>query len=373
MGDAITQKRLGRHLQRHATIIEMFVGIAVEGMANAIGTVAVRERQPTAAQLRRFLAELDASPPPLDLDRLRLGKRYETLDLLQAMAHGKWPLAEIFADRAFSPGIAQRLTVDWNVLMRRVNVRYDERSKEYRVSHPQRLTLGNLLISVRSRNVADYAEFCLSAPEQALTEARRRTNCSNNLRRIALGMLLYEHEHGTLPPAYTVDPAGKPLHSWRVLLLPYVDEAKLFAQIRLDEPWDSEHNRQFHSAAVAVYQCPSAHMEGGETSYSVIVGGPTAFRRAEGRSLDDFGMNLALVVERWKRVCWMDPSSELTEKIAMEGIQRGSEDAVGLGCEHPGGLQAAMRDGSARFILMALELSALQSLLNGTAKESPEY
>jgi hypothetical protein len=57
----------------------------------------------------------------------------------------------------------------------------------------------------------------------------------------------------------------------------------------------------------------------------------------------------------------------------MEGIQRGSEDAVGLGCEHPGGLQAAMRDGSARFILMALELSALQSLLNGTAKESPEY
>jgi hypothetical protein len=69
----------------------------------------------------------------------------------------------------------------------------------------------------------------------------------------------------------------------------------------------------------------------------------------------------------------MDPSSELTEKIAMEGIQRGPENTGGLGCEHVGGLQAAMRDGSARFISTALEPSALQSLLNGTAKESPEY
>jgi hypothetical protein len=185
-------------------------------------------------------------------------------------------------------------------------------------------------------------------------------------------MLLYHYEHGTLPPAYTIDAKGKPLHSWRVLLLPYVGEEKLFAQIRLDEPWDSEHNRQFHNATVAIYQCPSALAKRGETTYSVIVGQHAAFRPAEGRSLDDFGMHLILVVERWKPVCWMDPSSELTEAIAWKGVQQRSEGRDGIGSEHPGGVQAALRDGSARFISRTLEPSALQSLLDGTAKQWPQ-
>jgi hypothetical protein len=215
------------------------------------------------------------------------------------------------------------------------------------------------------------AFYCRS-PHQALTEARRRTDCSNNLRRIALAMLSYERCHGRLPPAYTVDAEAKPLHSWRVLLLPHVGEERLFAQIRLDEPWDSEHNRQFHDAAVAVYQCPSAMLKRGETAYSVVVGKQTAFHAGEGRSLDDFGMNLVLVVERWKPVCWMDPASELTETIALKGVTRRSEGMDGIGCEHPGLILAALRDGSTRFISKTLEPLALQSLLDGTAKEPPQ-
>ena len=68
---------------------------------------------------------------------------------------------------------------------------------------------------------------------QAFWEANRRTICGENVHRITLAMLLYEHEHGTLPPAWTVDADGNPLHSWRVLLLPYLGEQELYAKIRL--------------------------------------------------------------------------------------------------------------------------------------------
>ena len=50
---------------------------------------------------------------------------------------------------------------------------------------------------------------------------------------------------------------GQPLLSWRVALLPQLDQLPLFQQIHLDEPWDSPHNRQFAEQMPAVYQMPS--------------------------------------------------------------------------------------------------------------------
>ena len=47
----------------------------------------------------------------------------------------------------------------------------------------------------------------------------------------------------SFPPAYTADKDGKPLLSWRVLILPYVEQNELYKQFHLDEPWDSEHNK----------------------------------------------------------------------------------------------------------------------------------
>ena len=219
------------------------------------------------------------------------------------------------------------------------------------------LSLGNLFIGVRSRRVADaVAGLCMPA-FQAIREANRRSNCVGNLHRITLAMLIYEREHGTLPPAYTVDADGNPLHSWRVLLLPYLGEEELYGKLRLDEPWDSEHNRQFHDAALAIYQCPSAELAPGQTTYSVVVGENTAFQAGEGKSLDDFGMNLILVVEREQPVCWMDPTSELAESIAFEGNQspggrrrRDREPSSGWGERRPSQRQCAVHLGDDRAV-----------------------
>ena len=64
----------------------------------------------------------------------------------------------------------------------------------------------------------------------------------NNLKQIALALLNYEQAHHALPPAYTVDAQGRPLHSWRTLILPYLDQESLYQTIDLSKPWNDPAN-----------------------------------------------------------------------------------------------------------------------------------
>ena len=64
----------------------------------------------------------------------------------------------------------------------------------------------------------------------------RRMLCTNNLKQLALAMHTYNDYHKSFPPAYTTDEDGKPLHSWRVLILPFIEQRGLYESIRLDEP-----------------------------------------------------------------------------------------------------------------------------------------
>ncbi len=84
--------------------------------------------------------------------------------------------------------------------------------------------------------------FTMPAVQQARTAARTAMS-QNNLSQIGLAMLNYESTYKSLPPAYVTDEQGKPLYSWRVVLLPYVGEDALYKEFHLDEPWDSPHNQ----------------------------------------------------------------------------------------------------------------------------------
>ena len=371
--DVIACERLGRHVEYQGTVIARFVGLAIEGIAASVGVAAIRESQPTEEQLQRLVDELNALPPRPSTDRMWLAERYCALDSLQAMAVSGESLAGLFSvwegiDQ-FKPGFAACISLDWNIIMRRINAQLDDPEKMQVLPPPPLLSLGNLFIGARSRRVADSVAGLCTPAFRAIREAIHRFNCVGNLRRITLAMLIYERRHGTLPPAYTVDANGNPLHSWRVLLLPYLGETELFGKLRLDEPWDSQHNRPFHDAALAIYQCPTIELRPGQTTYSVVVGEKTAFRAGEGKSLDDLGMNLILVVERAQPVCWMDPTSKLAESVAFKGINRREEDVDGIGSPHPGGVNAGHRDGNVRFISETLDPLLLQGLLDGTAKD----
>ena len=80
--------------------------------------------------------------------------------------------------------------------------------------------------------------------------------CRMQLLRIVLALNEYAvTNNGHFPPAYVADETGRPMHSWRVLILPYLDSGAQFVQYRLDEPWDSPHNLKIAQHIPQEFQC----------------------------------------------------------------------------------------------------------------------
>jgi hypothetical protein len=193
------------------------------------------------------------------------------------------------------------------------------------------------------------------------------------MKQIVIAMQIYERRHGTLPPAFSVDSEGKPLHSWRVLLLPYLGDeslAELYAQIRLDEPWDSEHNRQFHTRNLDIYRCPGAVKHDGEASYAVIVGEELLFGNdGQGKSLDKFPRHIILLAERKEGVCWMRPDAEIPQYDAETGLV--NKGVATIGSNHTGGANIGMRDGCVSFISETVNPNVFVEQIRGSEKRMP--
>jgi hypothetical protein len=131
-----------------------------------------------------------------------------------------------------------------------------------------------------------------------------------------LGVAMHNY-HGTrkrLPGAAIVSKDGKktPLLSWRVALLPDLEQENLYRQFKLDEPWDSEHNKKLINMMPAIYQpVRREHPKGGYTYYQVLTGGRmTPFGDGREPRLTDFRdgtSNTFLIVEGPKPVIWTKP------------------------------------------------------------------
>ena len=213
----------------------------------------------------------------------------------------------------------------------------------------------------------------------AAREAAKRMQCSCTLKGLGLAMHNYHEHYKSLPPAYTVDRNGKPLHSWRVLILPFIEQNNLYEKIRLDEPWDCEHNRQFHSINIGMFQCPSAEgvlcdrhpnlRANGSCFKSVVIGEKTAFPGAKSITIQDITdgtSNTILIVERLLPVCWMDPSSEITMGVALEGINR---EYSGIGSFHTGVINTAFADGSVQTLEENISREKLEAMLTIAGRE----
>ena len=102
---------------------------------------------------------------------------------------------------------------------------------------------------------------------------------SNHFHQLSLAMLNYDQIHGRFPSYCSFDKEGKPLLSWRVHLLPFLWETELYNQFHLDEPWDSEHNKELITKMPPIYTRPgtSEMAKQGKTVYLVPVGKITAF------------------------------------------------------------------------------------------------
>src|SRR4051794_15304748 len=139
---------------------------------------------------------------------------------------------------------------------------------------------------------------------KAGTESTIRRRRFDQFKTIAIAMSNYESAKKRLPAAAIYDKAGKPLLSWRVAILPYLDENNLYKQFHLNEPWDSPHNRSLIGKMPDVFRSPSPDLQKlngeGKTTYQVPVGRETVFYSPQGTTMHEIKngtSNTVLVVE----------------------------------------------------------------------------
>lgn len=170
-----------------------------------------------------------------------------------------------------------------------------------------------------------------------------RMTSTNNLKQIGLAMHEF-HDANKVMPNHAIlhHKTGQPLLSWRVALLPYINHAALFQKIRLDESWDSPHNRQFWDQMPDTYQLPGKPKDG-RTYYQVFHGPDSAMpanRRVTLIGITDGTSNTVFAIEAAKSVPWMKPE----DLPFPEGVKETPIDLTGnhLGDNH---FQVLMCDG----------------------------
>jgi prepilin-type processing-associated H-X9-DG protein len=199
--------------------------------------------------------------------------------------------------------------------------------------------------------------------------ATGRTKSQGNLVQIALAMVQYESTYKRLPPAVVSGKDGQPLYSWRVLLLPYLEERPLYEQFKRDEPWDSPTNKPLLAQMPEVYAPVRGRTrEPYSTFYQVFVGPGAAFEGLKPmRFPEDFPDGVSktiLVVEAGEAVPWTKP--EDLPYAPGEPLPR-------LGGLFEGGFNAAFADGSVRFIGNQTDEKTLRSLITRNGRERVDW
>lgn len=198
-------------------------------------------------------------------------------------------------------------------------------------------------------------------------EPARRTQCKNNLKLIGLALYNYHDAYGALPPAYTIDSNGRPLHSWRTLILPYVEESFLYNSIDLSKPWNDPANAEAFKTVPEVYRCPSADLPPGFTNYLAVTGPDACFLRTTSRRLNEItdGTSETLMVVEVaaeNSVPWMAPQ-DADQQIVLSFTKGGK-------LAHTGGTQVALADGSVRFLSENMDPDSLRALTTIAGKEA---
>jgi RNA polymerase sigma factor (sigma-70 family) len=176
-----------------------------------------------------------------------------------------------------------------------------------------------------------------------LTALRERSTL--NLKQIALAMHNYHDTNAHLPPAAIRDKNGKALLSWRVAILPWIEQDALYRSFHLDEAWDSPHNKELLAQVPPIYApVRNKPKDPNATYYQVFVGPGTVFERAKGQRINDItdGLsNTLLVVEAGEAVPWTKPADLPYDP---------EKPLPKLGGLFPDGFHAALCDGSVHFL-----------------------
>lgn len=129
---------------------------------------------------------------------------------------------------------------------------------------------GSDVVAVAEMDFGPASAKALGDLLQAFQSRRKAIARLNNLKHIGLALHNYHDVYGRLP-TNVYGPKGEMLLSWRVQLLPYMEQDALYRQFRLDEPWDSEHNKKLIEQMPKVFQAPDRDHAKGKTFYQAFV------------------------------------------------------------------------------------------------------
>ncbi len=201
-----------------------------------------------------------------------------------------------------------------------------------------------------------------------------RTRNINNMKQIGLAMNSFHDANKALPNHAILDAKnGQPLLSWRVTLLPYLDEIPLYQQIRRNEPWNSQHNMQFWNKMPKVYELPGKEIPN-MTYYQVFQGDQSAFPKRPGPPFNERGTvtlvsimdgtsNTFGVVEAATPVNWMSPS-DIPFQMGQQGLMNRVGNHWGNNTFHAG-----MLDGTVRTFRRNMPPLKLQALITRNGAE----
>jgi hypothetical protein len=199
---------------------------------------------------------------------------------------------------------------------------------------------------------------------------------ANHLRLIGTALREYHEAYGHLPPAAAVGRDGRPLYSWRVLILPFIEQGPLHNRFHLDEPWDSPHNKSLLEEMPRYFSLPWGDRPDGMTHFQVLVGPGTAFERP-GLTWKDFPdepENTILVVEAADPVPWTKPAEQVYDpRKPMPRLGGLYTKPVHFWCREVGrrtGFGACFADGSYHFISSGIDDRTLRALITRNGGEA---
>ena len=247
-------------------------------------------------------------------------------------------------------------------------------------------TLGNQLSLVSMWALLFVLGTCVIHSHR---EAYRIVACRNNLKAIGLALHNYHDQYGRFPPQYVADSEGRPMHSWRVLILPYLSEAaalRVYQQYCFDEPWNSPRNQRLATGLADYFRCPTTNTaESGSllTAHYVAVAGPgTVWPGSKGTCLKDVAdgtsQTIALVEIASSDIHCMEPRDvaldrALTNNVGVCDVPSShhySERTYFFLREYPLVGNVLMVDGSCRTLAYAPSCDDLAALLTIDGGES---
>jgi len=183
-----------------------------------------------------------------------------------------------------------------------------------------------------------------------------------------LAVANYHDGHGHYPPAYVADAQGRPTHSWRVLLLPYLEQEALYKDYDPSEPWNAPNNRRLAPRMPRAYAFHGEHRPGlTTTNYLAVVGPETVWPGATTRCskdvTDGLSSTILIVENRGAGAHWMEPRD-----LSFTAMSYRVNDPAGISSKYQDPA-VAMLDGGLHRLRKDLPASTLRALLTVSGGE----